>query len=404
MSEPSFSPETNPERPRGRARDRVKRRQQDRLTKTGSFPAVTPGERPPIPRRPPAGRAASSHIRVSGSNRINLPRLNLSIDRVLLIAVGSVVVVVLVVFILGRIRNRPAEGYPNATWISNDWTYTAPGDELMVAFAEKLRENQVGVVYAWVSQLQPDGSWFGGANFDSVRDFAARFKEAYPDSDLYGWINVPVVPGGYTLDQPPIQTIVADLSQRIVGEFGFDGVFVNVDPVQSGDRGFLALLRSVRNAIGVDTPLGAAVPPDWTPTDAEIALPPQIAPGTVWDETYKQSVALLVDHLTVRTYNTGFASAGEYSDWVSYQVEVYTDAIVDLGVSTALYFGMPTYDADPPRFDPAVENIESASAGIRAGLNAVGENADFVRGAAVYADWTTDDGEWDSFRRWWLGN
>jgi hypothetical protein len=313
-----------------------------------------------------------------------------------------------VVFILGRIRNRPAEGYPNATWISDEWTYTAPGDELIAAFADKLRQNQVGVVYAWVSQLQPDGSWFGGANFENVRDFAARFKAAYPDAEIYGWVNVPVIAGGFTLDQPPIQTIVADLSQRIVGEFGFDGVFVNVDPVLTGDPGFLALLRRVRGAIGVDTPLGAAVPPDWTPTDAEIALPPQIAPGTVWDDTYKQSVALLVDHMTVRTYNTGFASASDYSAWVAYQVETFTGAVADLGVSTALYFGVPTYDAEPdanpPRFDPAAENVESAAVGIRSGMLAVGEDADFVAGAAVYADWTTDETEWDIFRRVWLGN
>jgi hypothetical protein len=376
------------------------------MTKTGSYPAAAPlGDVPPIPRRRAPVSGSSSHIRVPGSNRITLPRINLTIDRVVLIAIGSVVVVALVVFILGRIRNRPAEGYPNAVWISDDWTYSAPGDELITSFADKLRQNQVGVVYAWVSQLQPDGSWFGSGNFDNVRDFAARFKEAYPDSDLYGWLNIAGSPsGGYSLDQLPVQTIVADMSQRIVGELGFDGVFLNVDPVATGDAGYLALLRRVRGAIGVDTPMGAAVPPDWTPLDAEIALPPQIAPGTVWDEAYKQSVALLVNHMTVRTYNTGLASAADYSAWVAYQVEAFTEAVAELGVTTRLYFGIPTYDAEPPLHDPAVESVEAASLGIRRGVTAVGDNDEFINGVAVYADWTTDDGEWDSFRRSWLGN
>jgi hypothetical protein len=407
MSEPSFPSQSSPDRPtRGRARARVKRRQQERLTRTGSFPVVPPlsGESAPIPRRRPV-RGASSHIRVPGSNRIHLPRINLSIDRVVLYIIGSVVIVVLVVFILGRVRNRPAEGYPNAVWISDEWTYSTPEDEQLASFVDKLRENQVGVVYAWVSQLEPTGSWFGSANFDNVSAFAERFKEAYPDSNLYGWINVPgSASAGYSLDQPPVQTIVADLSQRIVGEFGFDGVFLNVDPVTNGDPGYLALLRRVRGAIGLDTPMGAAVPPDWTPVDAEIPLPPQIAPGTVWDDTYKQSVALLVDHMTVRTYNTGFASAVDYSEWVAYQVEAFTEAVAELGVTTTLYFGLPTYDASPPLHDPAAENVESAAAGIRRGLNALEENADFVGGVAVYAEWTTDDDEWEAFRRAWLGN
>ncbi len=400
-----MSDQPSSERPaRGKARDRVTRRQPERLTKTGSFPAALPGgDSLPIPRRRFPG--ASSHIRVPGSRRIQLPRIKLTVDRVALYVVGSVVVIALVVFILGRIRNRPSEGYPNAVWISDDWTYSSPGDELLASFADKLRDNQVGVIYAWVSQLQPDGSWFGGANFENVRDFATRFKAIYPDSELYGWLNIPGgASGGFSLDQPPVQTVVADLSQRIVGEMGFDGVFLNVDPVSSGDSGYLALLRRVRGVIGVDTPMGAAVPPDWTPTNADIALPPQIAPGTVWSETYKQSVALLVDHMTVRTYNTGFASADDYTAWVAYQVEAFTEAVADLGVTTTLYFGMPTYDAAPPRFYPAAENVDSAARGIRAGLAAVEENARFVSGAGVYAYWGTDEYDWEACRRAWLDN
>ncbi|PJF24444.1 MAG: hypothetical protein CUN53_17805, partial [Phototrophicales bacterium] len=126
-----------------------------------------------------------------------------------------------------------------------------------------------------------------------------------------------------------------------------------------------------------------------------------IAPGTIWDTTYKQRVALLVDEIVIQTYNTGFDSPTDYTQWIAYQVESYTAAIAALDVDVNLFVGIPTYDADPPRFNPAVENIASAAAGLRDGVSAAGDAARFLRGAALYAEWTTDDREWEAFRAEW---
>ncbi|HYO88569.1 MAG TPA: hypothetical protein VER79_07960, partial [Candidatus Limnocylindrales bacterium] len=187
-------------------------------------------------------------------------------------------------------------------------------------------------------------------------------------------------------------------SVRVVNDFGFDGVFLNIEPVWDGDENFLSLLRKVRAAVGIDTLISVATPPDWSPLNPTIPVPPLIEPGTVWSDTYKQSVALLSDELAVMAYNSGLSTPDDYSQWVAYQVETFARSISALGEGTHIMVGVPTYDAELPGHDPLVENVASAHAGFKLGLENAGSAADFVRGMAIYAGWTTDAQEWAAFK------
>jgi hypothetical protein len=200
-----------------------------------------------------------------------------------------------------------------------------------------------------------------------------------------------------------LQQIVADFSARVTNEFGFDGVFLNIEPVWNNDQNFLALLRKVRAAVGNQVPISAAIPPDWSPVGANIPVPPLIVPGTVWDRDYKQSVALLVNEMAVMAYNSGLSSAADYSLWMAYQVRTFAQTVEELGGGTDIVIGIPTYDAEPPGHDPNVETIPAAVEGVRAGLQQAGDAAEFVRGLGVYADWETDETEWAAFKQSWVG-
>jgi hypothetical protein len=403
QSEDRRSAETDqPVRRRGRARERVQRRKQTRAS--GDMFAA-PASVDPEAHRPPFGasrfaapprRPGSLQVRPSGG--FTLPNINLSLSRTILIAFGSVIFVAAVVAALGSLRNRPAEDGVNALWLGDEWTYTPADESAVNSLVERMRLVRVDTLFAWITQLMPDRVWFGEENFEAAARFAATFKAAYPSASLYGWVRIPVDGVSITLDSAA-QSQIAALSQRIVDEMGFDGVLLHVDPILSEDESYLALLRQVRTRIG-SAALAVAVPPDWTPA-AAVPQPPLIAPGTIWDTIYKQRVALLVDEIVVQTYNTGFDNPSDYSRWIAYQVETYTAAIAALDVAVNVFIGIPTYDADPPRFNPAVENIASAAAGLRDGMNAAGNAARFLRGAALYAEWTTDEREWESFRTEW---
>ncbi len=396
----TYDPERYPEespppppapRPSGRARQRIQQRRQERTTKSA---------------REPARRRQPSQI--APPNRLRLPDFRLPQNqRYLLYTAAGLMFVLLVVNILGRIRNDAPERPPNALWIGVEWTYESHEDSAIAQFAADLRARRIGTVYAWLSWLQADATWRGQENFEKVRAFVQQFKQAYPESELLAWIGFPVDAGqGYRLDQTELHEQVAQLSQTAVNEYGFDGVFLNIEPVWNGDENFLAIVRRVRSALGDGALLAAAIPPDWSPLNADVPVPPLIVPGTVWDETYKQSAALLLDQMAIMAYNSGLASSGDYTQWVAYQVRAFAEAIEGLGGGglTELIIGMPTYDAELPGHDPLVENLESASAGIRLGIQQAGEAQVHVRGAGIYAGWTTDADEWSQWQRSWLQN
>jgi hypothetical protein len=195
---------------------------------------------------------------------------------------------------------------------------------------------------------------------------------------------------------------VADLAARLVTEFGFDGIFLDAEVVWDGNQDFLALLRKIRAAVGIDVPISAAIPPDWSPSNSSIPLPLLFEPGTEWEKEYKQSVALLVDNMAVMAYLSSLSSPADYSQWVAYQVKAYALAIAELNTDTSLLIGIPTFDAEPPGHDPAVENIASAVEGVRLGLEQAGDAARYVKGLAIYAEWTTDPTEWANFQTVWV--
>jgi hypothetical protein len=346
-----------------------------------------------------------------------MPEIHLPQDRRIFYIIGGAVVILVVILALGRFKNEEAPLPPNALWLGTEWTYEEPDDAAVQTLAARLRDHQIGTVYAWVSWLKDDETWAGRRdltnNFSEVEDkvkvFVGQFRAAYPEARLMGWVSVPAnrSDGTERLGEAVVQQAVSDMSQRVVNELGFDGVFLNVELVWDGDEGFLDVLRKVRADLGDTAFIAVAVPPDWSPVNVDIPVPPLIVPGTVWQAEYKQRVALLTDQIAVMAYNSGLTTEAnftpaDYELWMAYQVKTYAEAVNLLDTGTAVLIGIPTYPAELPGHDPLVENVGSAIRGIRTGLQEAGDNAGAVEGIAIYADWTTDDNEWAQFKALWL--
>lgn len=352
-------------------------------------------------------RGSRSTSQIKPTDRFKMPQIKLpKINGTLIAIIGGIVLVIIVVTALGRLSDNPTNTLPNAVWIGTEWTYERPDDTAVKDLAERLKSHEIGTLYAWISWLQADNTWRGTTNFENVQSFVNQFRAANPEAELYGWVSLPVEGDGipYRLDDPAVRQQVVNMSQRAVNEFGFDGVFLNIEPVWNGDEYFLELLREVGTALGDNIPISVAIPPDWSPIDADVPVPPLITPGTVWDREYKQTVSLLVDQMVVMAYNSGLGAPSDYEEWVAYQVESYADAVSELGEGTTVVIGIPTYDSAPPGHDPYVENVISAVAGIRQGLANVGDAANWVQGLALYGEWTTTNDEWQAFRDSWVNS
>ena len=379
----------------GRARERRKRRQE----RTAMVrPRMPEGYKPML--APTGG--------------FKLPDFRIPEGRYLLYGVGALLVVLGILYVLSQITGsaQNVTTPPNGLWLGTELTYGLDEDTSVEELVAQLREQQIGTVYAWVSWLKEDQTWGGwqdGTNEFAeveprVKTFVEQFNALYPEATLYGWVSLPVQ--YHDMNDNAVRTAVADFSQRVVRDLGFDGVFLNVEPVWNNDTAFLTLLGQVREALGDTVPISAAIPPDWSPLGVDLPVPPLIVPGTVWDMRYKQSVALLVDELAVMAYNSGLSSASDYTECVAYQVATYANAVAALdtgaGAGAHIMVGIPTYAAELPAHDPLVENISSAAQGVRLGLAQADSDAQYVRGVAIYAAWETDQGEWSQFRQSWV--
>ncbi len=351
---------------------------------------------------PDSLRGTPRHLTPAGG--FKLPEIRLPQLRILLYGVAGIIIILVVIAALGRFSENSRQTGSNAIWLGTEWTYDRPTPEAITALADRLRGHQIGTVYAWVSLLQPNGTWTETIKLSEVSGFVEQFRQAYPDARLYGWLSVAAQGenGDNRLGEPALQQQVADFSRRVTEDFGFDGVFLNIVPVLNGDENYLALLRRVRATLGENTLLAVAVPPDWTPPDESVPQPPQIAPGTIWEADYKKRVAILANQMVITAYNSGLTSADDYQAWVAYQVKTFAEVIASMTTNTELLIGIPSYDTASPEHLPEVENIGTAAAGVHAGLTQAGETARTVVGAAIYAEWDTDENDWTQFRRIWL--
>lgn len=362
-------------------------------------------------------------------------------------AILAVVLVVGMIFLL-RLFNPPeAVNLSNAIWLGSGWSYNTPTDEDVEELVDRLRQNRIGTAYVWVSFLKDDLTWSGktadrnletgqvintinpatGEDYrnelaemePNIIRFVEQYSAAYPEGKLYGWISFPTNLGnGERLADPVLHTRIAELSAVLVSTYGFDGIYLNVEPVFDGDEGFLDLLRTVRRTLddlnearGIDEriPIAVAVPPDWRPSDPSIPYGSGFTRVFEWSLQYKQSVALLSDEVLIMAYNSGIDRADDFSVWVAYQTQAYAQAVAELGIETDVLVGVATYPLEPnfredlpPAHDPDVENIATAIDGVRSGLVQAGEAAEVIRGLTIYAEWTTDESEWAMFYNGWI--
>lgn len=304
----------------------------------------------------------------------------------------------LVLFML--LRPQPVRSH-NAVWLGIDWGQAVQEDAAVRDLTDNLKAQGIDTLYVWTTWLQEDATW-SPTTFQNMAAFLDQVRQFYPEVRLDAWLGIPVELPDYRLDDEDLRAEIARFSAQALADFGFDGIHINAEPVWDGDEGFLSLLREVRLAIGNDVVLSVAVPPDWNTGDPAIPAGPYTTPDAHWAQEYKQRVGFLADELAIMAYNSGLASPLDYQTWMAYQVNRYVSALAPLDVGTRLVIGVPTYDAELPGHDPAVESLQAAISGILQAMAASDPDGTRVQGVGIYAYWSTDPIEWNTYQRLWL--
>ncbi len=315
----------------------------------------------------------------------------------------AVVLVALVAYLAyapaGDALPHPFNHDRNAVWLEHRWLEKAQPPERTETLFAGLRERGISYAFPHLIPFGPDGQ-LPPHSRDQMRSFLAAARREAPEMKVLPWVGG--VRAGYRRTRPGTVKL-DDLGQRqrIVAECrglvdeGFDGIHLNIEPVNDGNVDFLALLRSLRTAVGKDRVLSvSAIRP------APFALP--MAPNFVWSTDYYARVAALVDQVVIMAYDTALPTPALYRRYVAWAASDVTATLADSRIRARVLMGIPTYPETGLMHRGRVETPENALLGVVAGLRGLGGGGTF-EGVALYAEWTTDVAEWAAYERIWRG-
>jgi hypothetical protein len=298
---------------------------------------------------------------------------------------------------VGDTAPHPFNHDRNAVWLEHRWLERRHPEPEMEALFAKLRAR--GMAYAFPHVIPFDASGqLPPHDREQMRAFLATARRVAPDLRVLPWIGG--LRKGYKRQRPGTVEL-GDLSQRqrmvaeargLVDE-GFDGVHLNVEPVNDGNDEYLALLRALRTAVGPGRILSvSAIRP------APVGLPR--APNFAWSPGYYARVASTVDQIVIMAYDTAIPTASLYRRYVRWAARSVAGALDAQGSDARVLMGVPTYEPFGFMHRRGVETPENALAGVVAGLRGLGAGGTF-EGVALYAEWTTDEADWAAYERYW---
>ena len=289
---------------------------------------------------------------------------------------------------------------PVGMWTSSTWTKDPHTTKEYVTFAEQLAQNKISDVFFQVGPLEKDGT-ISADSYAHAATMLSAVREIYPDFNAQAWIGQFTVEGGGPLDLSDKQVrlnILRTVTDMI--DIGFDGIHYNFSPVKSGNPHLLDLLDNTLVTVQGHNRLLSIAADGLDPLPQGKQITDKINwPVAFWSKDYHAQIAERTDQTVVILSDTMMPTDWIFAWLVSWQTKKLSEII---GPDTTLFIGVPTHEYERDNFNPKAENMNSGLRGILMGLDSGAELADGQFGVAIYADWTTDDAEWQTFRELWL--
>lgn len=224
---------------------------------------------------------------------------------------------------------------------------------------------------------------------DASQRLNAGLKKTDPHLRRFAWVYVGNARGitGVDIAQTAARARIADECAHLIRD-GFDGIHLDYEMCGDGDADFLALLDVIRARIGKH--ILSVATPMWLPS-------PLSAYG--WSENYFAQIGARCDQIAVMSYDSGLYFPRHYAWLVRQQCLRVPRAL--RGTNCRVLIGVPTYEDGGLSHHVHAENLRVALRAVREGLQN-NPNASRVDGAAIFADYSTDQTEWATWKRDWL--
>lgn len=273
-------------------------------------------------------------------------------------------------------------------WLGDDGWFVRNGrdvanfrtDAALDALVTRLRGHGVRYVYPHLCPSSPEGR-IAPADDAQVR----RFLDRLQGFDVIPWVGGVLNQHCFPARPAWRREFVASVRDLLDRHPRLAGVQVNIEPLPSGDAGYLTLLDDLRAALPPGKVLAvAAYPPptEWHPY-----------PDVHWDEAYFRQVARRCDQLAPMLYDTALQSPAVYQELMA----KWTGEVLAWAEGKPVLLGVPAYEDRGVGYHfPEVENLEQAARGIRRALAGAARPGNLI-GLAVYCEWEMTESKWRTF-------
>ncbi|MGF1428731.1 hypothetical protein [Kitasatospora sp. LaBMicrA B282] len=288
----------------------------------------------------------------------------------------------------------------DAAWLGHAWVDGRKGPADLAALPQLVRGG-IRDLYVHAGPLDDDGT-LPATRYPQAGALLAAVHQELPGVRVQAWLGDLVEPEkqGLDLSDPAVRQRIRDSVQQVL-DAGFAGVHLDLEPVHSGDAGYLALLDQVHALTAARGALLSVATPQIDPLPGLHAVAGTLAGHPKWwAQAYFGQVARRVDQVAVMSYDTAMPLPSLYTGYVAQQTELALEVTPS---SVDLLMGLPAYEEDQPGHRGSAETVPAAIRGVRLGLGrqAPGRAA---FGVAVYADFTATAADWAAYRRDWCAS
>ncbi|WP_063770226.1 glycosyl hydrolase family 18 protein [Streptacidiphilus melanogenes] len=291
----------------------------------------------------------------------------------------------------------------DAVWLGHAWVdgrhTDADAASLLRSLGGAGAGHGVRDLYVHVGPTRDDGT-LDPALAPRAAWVIATFHRLAPGVRVQAWLGDVVAsegPSGLVLSRATTRTnLLASASSLLA--LGFDGINLDVEPVHSGDRGYLALLDRLHTLTRAHGRVLSVAVPQTDP------LPPiRVLAGALtghpkwWSRDYLAAVSRRVDQVDVMAYDSGMPTPALFSGYLAEQT---TLALAAVPPSVDVLIGLPAYRENSLGHHADAETVPAALHGIRAGLAASPLHGRPF-GVALYADFSASTADWTAYRDGW---
>ncbi|MBK7748618.1 MAG: hypothetical protein IPL73_24730 [Candidatus Obscuribacter sp.] len=292
----------------------------------------------------------------------------------------------------------------NGAWLRYYWYRGKHNEDDWQAMLKRLNTHKIR--YAYFHVLSCDKS--GHLKYRQPKEakiITSRVHQSCPGTLCLAWVYVPSDFGradGVDLGKQATRDALHSEARWLIDQCGFDGVEWDYEFAPNNDKRFITFLSESRKQISRDKHLSIATPMSY----------PMTLYG--WNDSYFKDVAPFVDQIAVMSYDSFLYMPRAYANLVSRQVRHVSKDVAATNKDCKVIIGLPTYEDVTFAHQAFCESLANGLRGLELGLksakqstkqstnlnakqNAKQDTTDNVEGMALFADYTTDEAEWQLF-------